>query len=98
MASFIIVLALTYHNKIRKYCHLLEVSRDLIFTMYVAKYLLGKAILSVSHPINSMPSKVFKFKTLMSILLRTYPLLRFSFISLKIFGCAIFVHVHAQNS
>ena len=52
----------------RKNRHLLEVARALMFTMHVPKYLWGEAILTASHLINRMPSKILQFKTLMSVL------------------------------
>ena len=82
----------------RKNRHLLEVARALMFTMHVPKYLWGEAILTASHLINRMPSKILQFQTPLSVLLQTYPMFRsFSSLPLKIFGCTAFVHVHSQN-
>ena len=69
-----------------------------MFTMHVPKYLWGEAILTASHLINRMLSKILQFQNPMSVLLQTFPMFHFfSSVPLRIFGCTAFVHVHSQN-
>ena len=77
--------------------HLLEVARALMFTMSIPKYLLGEAILTTCHLTNCIPSKVLNFKTLVSVLIQTYPLFCCpSSIPQKTFGCTVFFHDHRK--
>src|SRR5436853_2288922 len=67
----------------RKNRHLLEVARALMFQMNVPKYLLSDAILTATHLINRMPSRVLGMKSPCQIFLEknTFP------IPPKVFGC-----------
>jgi hypothetical protein len=47
----------------RKNRHLLEVARALLFSTKVPKYLWGEAVLTTSHLINRMSSRVLNLKT-----------------------------------
>ncbi|EOY17116.1 Cysteine-rich RLK (RECEPTOR-like protein kinase) 8 [Theobroma cacao] len=77
----------------RKNRHLLETARALMFTTHVPKHFWGEAVLTASYLINRLPSRVLRFKTLLSILLETYPQTRlYTFLSPKVFGCTSFVH------
>ncbi|CAH9126355.1 unnamed protein product [Cuscuta epithymum] len=76
----------------RKNRHLLEVTRAIMFSMKVPKYLWGDAVLHATYLINRMPSKVVGFKTPISILQECYPTTRLiSTLPLKIFGCTVFI-------
>ncbi|KAG8472686.1 hypothetical protein CXB51_034612 [Gossypium anomalum] len=79
--------------------HLLEVTRSLLFTTNVPKYLWGKALLTATYLINRMPSKVLKFQTPQSIFLQHFPHFKpiSSILPLKIFGCTVFIQNIAPN-
>ena len=78
--------------------HFLKVARSLLFTSHVPKRLWSDAILTTTYLINSMPSRVLKFKTQMQTLLETFPHSHLvSQIPLKIIGCIVFVHAHSPN-
>ena len=47
----------------RKNCHLLEISRSLLFALNVPKHFWGDALLIACFLINRMPSKVLQFQT-----------------------------------
>lgn len=81
----------------RKNRHLLEVSRALMFTMNVSKYIWGDAILTSAHLINRLPSRSLNFKKPMSILQMQYPFFKPHTLPLKTFGCTAFVHVHEHQ-
>ena len=45
-----------------------------------------------------MPTKVLKFVTPLNRLLVIFPYIHiFTFLTLKIFGCIVFVHIHKKN-
>jgi IS30 family transposase len=52
----------------RKNKHLLDVTRNLMFTMNVLKYLWSEAIMTIAYLINRMPSRVLEHKTPMECL------------------------------
>lgn len=83
----------------RKNRHLLEVSRAIMFTNNVPKYLWGEALLTATYLINRMPSRVLKFQAPRDILSKSHPhILSFtSDLPLKIFGCTAFVHIQKQQ-
>ncbi|XP_040963391.1 uncharacterized protein [Gossypium hirsutum] len=83
----------------RKNRHLLEVTRSLLFTTNVPKYLWGEALLTATYLINRMPSKVLKFQTPQSIFLQHFPHFKpiSSILPLKIFGCTVFIQNIAPN-
>jgi len=47
----------------RKNRHLLEVARSLMYTMNVPKFLWSEAVMTATHLINRMPSKVLGMRT-----------------------------------
>lgn len=57
----------------RKNRHLLEVTRSIMLATNVPKYFWGEAVLSATHLINRMPSRILDFKTPFSILLTFFP-------------------------
>lgn len=63
------------HNSIakRKNKHLLEVTRSLLFSTKVLKYLWGETILTIAYLLNKMPSKILKFQTLLQVLKNSFP-------------------------
>ena len=82
----------------RKNCHLLEVTRSLLFGSNVPKHFWFDALLTTCFLINRMPSKVLKFQTPLSTLQTFFPTSRtFSDIDLRVFGCSAFVHIHESN-
>ncbi|KAL5857492.1 hypothetical protein ACOSQ3_004950 [Xanthoceras sorbifolium] len=77
----------------RKNRHLLEVSRALMLSMNVPKYLWGEAVLTATYLINRVPSRVLKHDTPLHYLKNYFPTNRLgSSLPLKIFGCTVFVH------
>ena len=81
----------------RKNHHLLEVSRALMLSMNVPKYLLGEAILTAAYLINKSPSRVLKFNTPLNCLKQLYPDNRLiPSLPLRVFGCTVFVHIPTQ--
>ena len=82
----------------RKNHHLLEVTRVLMFTMDVPKYLWLDAILTATYLINRLPSHPINFETPLSVLTKTYSQVSTSnTFPLKTFGCTAFVHIHDHN-
>ncbi|KAJ9675533.1 hypothetical protein PVL29_024456 [Vitis rotundifolia] len=83
----------------RKYRHLLEVARCLMFSSNVPNYFWGEAILTATYLINRMPSRVLTFQSPRQLLLKKFPHTRAasSDLPLKVFGCMAFVHVYPQN-
>ena len=76
----------------RKNRHLLEVTRALMFSMNVPKYLWGDPLLHATYLINRMPSKILNFKTPINMLHQLYPQSRlFHSLPLYIFGCTVFI-------
>ncbi|CAN1319890.1 Retrovirus-related Pol polyprotein from transposon RE1, partial [Linum perenne] len=76
----------------RKNRHLLEVTRALMFSSNIPKYLWGHALLTAAYLINRVPSKVLKFKTPLQVFQTSFPYSRItSDLPLKIFGCTCFV-------
>ena len=82
----------------RKNGDLLEKTRALLFQKNVPKSFWGEAILTATHLINRLPTRVLGFKSPMDILMTFYPDLHTSNnLVPRIFGCVSFVHVHSQN-
>ncbi|KAK9217910.1 hypothetical protein WN943_006540 [Citrus x changshan-huyou] len=78
----------------RKNCHLLEVSRAIMLSMHVPKYLWGDAVLTACYLINRMPTRVLKYQSPLEYFTLIYPSSRMtSNIQLRVFGCTVFVHV-----
>ncbi|KAL3520400.1 hypothetical protein ACH5RR_018549 [Cinchona calisaya] len=82
----------------RKNRHLLEVTRALLFTNNVPKYLWGEALLTTIYLINRMPSKVLNFQSLPSVFDATFPTSRLTNnLPLRVFGCGAFIHLPDQT-
>ena len=82
----------------RKNKHLLEVSRAIMFSMHVPKYLWGEAVLTSSYLINRMPTRVLNYSTPLECLKKCFhetciP----SNLPLKIFGCTVYVHLSSKG-
>ena len=82
----------------RKNKHLLEVTRALLFTNQVPKYLWGEAVLTTTYLINRTPNKVLNFETPFDVFHKIYPTDQLSSsLPLKIFGCTTFIYIHSHN-
>ena len=57
----------------RKNRYLLKIARALLFATNVPHYLWGEAILTATHLINRMPSKILNFKTFLHIFTKIFP-------------------------
>ncbi|GAU39772.1 hypothetical protein TSUD_220160 [Trifolium subterraneum] len=57
----------------RKNRHLLEVTRAIMLSMNVPKYLWGNAILTACYLINRMPTRVLKYETPLQVLQKKFP-------------------------
>ena len=78
----------------RKNRHLLEVSRALMLSMNVPKYLWGEAVLTAAYLINRVPSRVLNHQTLLNFFKNWFPENWLTTnLPLKVFGCTMFVHV-----
>jgi len=81
----------------RKNKHLLEVTRAIMFSMHVPKYLWGDAILTATYLINRMPTRILKYITPLECFKNFFPECRlFSDLPLKIFGCTVYVHIPSR--
>ncbi|XP_059632903.1 eIF-2-alpha kinase GCN2 isoform X3 [Cornus florida] len=81
----------------RKNKHLLEVSRAIMFSMNVPKYLWGEAVLTATYLINRMPTRVLNYFTPLESLKKSFPETRiYSNLPLKVFGCTVFVHLPSR--
>ena len=81
----------------RKNKHLLEVSRAIMFSMHVPKYLWGEAVLT-SYLINRMPTRVLNYSTPLECLKKCFHETRIpSNLPLKIFGCTVYVHLSSTE-
>lgn len=75
----------------RKNRHLLEVTKAIMFSMNVPKYLWGD-VLTACYLINRMPTRVLNFETPLNSMKKIFPMCRlYSELLLKIFGCTCFV-------
>jgi transposase InsO family protein len=78
----------------RKNRHLLEVTRAIMFSMNVPKYLWGNALLTACYLINRMPSRVLKYETPVEVLQNYFPMSRIiADLPLKVFGCLCYVYI-----
>lgn len=80
----------------RKNHHLLEVVHAIVFKRHVPKYHWGDVPIA-TYLINRHPSRPLQFKRPYSILQFLYPHISTNTLSVKIFGCTTFVHVHSQH-
>lgn len=78
----------------KKNKHLLEVSRALLFTMNVPKTFGADAVQTAIFLINKMPTRVFRFKSPIEVLLSPTHLFP---IPPKVFGCISYVHVDKSH-
>ena len=72
----------------------------LMFHANVPKYLWGDAILTSYYLINKMPTRVLNYETPLQTLKKSFPnTCLINNLPLKLFGCAVFVHVpsHLQS-
>ena len=74
----------------RKNRHLLEVTRSLMHTMNVPKFLWSEAVLTAIHLINRMPSRVLGMKSPCEMLFGKNEFL----VPPRVFGCTCFVRDH----
>ena len=78
----------------RKNRHLLEVTRAIMFSMNVPKYLWGNALLTACHLINRMSSRVLQYETPVQVLQNNFPTSRIiTNLPLKVFGYLCYVHI-----
>ena len=83
----------------RKNKYLLELSRVIIFSTNVPKYLWGELVLTSFYLINRMPTYVLKYITPLECLQKYFPESRIqSNLPLKIFGCTVYVHIPSKDS
>ena len=74
----------------RKNRHLLEVTRSIMFSAKIPKYLWGDALLHATYLINRMPSKILDFKTPIDVFSKYFPNSRtINSLPLKFFGCTV---------
>jgi transposase InsO family protein len=82
----------------RKNGHLLACTRAFLFQNNVPKHFWGEAVLTATHIINRLPTKVLDFKSPMQILSQFFPNYPISNgLIPRIFGCVAFVHIHSPN-
>ena len=69
-----------------------------MFSMNVPKQFCGEAVLTTANLIIRLPFRVLDFQTPLQMFLKTYPNSNLiSNIPSRIFGCTVFVHIHAQH-
>jgi hypothetical protein len=71
----------------RKNMHLLDVTRSLMFSMNVPKYLWSEAVMTLAYLINRMPMRVFEHRTQIDCLTGKNSFV----VPSKVFGCVCFV-------
>lgn len=82
----------------RRNRQLLEVTRAFLIHHNVPKYLWGEALLSAMYVTNRVPSSALGYQTPLQVLqakLKTIP--PFPNLPPKVFGCAVYVHVHPHQ-
>ena len=77
----------------RKNCHLLEMTRALMFQTNVPKIYWSDAILTATYLINRLPSVVLKNKSPLEIIYQR----KIIFNHLRIFGCTCYVHQNKRD-
>ena len=82
----------------RKNGHLLDTTRAFLFQNHVLESCWEKVVLTATHLINQLPSRVLGFKSPMEVPSSFYPNMRpTNHLIPKIFGCVFFVHAHSPN-
>ncbi|KAL5804478.1 hypothetical protein ACOSQ3_031278 [Xanthoceras sorbifolium] len=81
----------------RKNRHLLEVARSLLLGMHMPKSFWGDAVLSAAYLINRMPSSALSFQTPLQSLSHYCDINSALHILPRVFGCVVYVHVHAPH-
>nr|KYP62136.1 Retrovirus-related Pol polyprotein from transposon TNT 1-94 [Cajanus cajan] len=82
----------------RKNRHLLEVTRALLFQMFVPKNYWGEAVLTATYLINKLPTRILNGISPIESLLSFIPSSSLiSSLPSRVFGCTIFVHSHHPN-
>ncbi|KAA0062501.1 Beta-galactosidase [Cucumis melo var. makuwa] len=82
----------------RKNRHLLKVARSLMLSTSPPSYLRGDAILTATHLINRMSSRILHLQTPLNCLKESYPSTRLvSEVPLRVFGCTAYVHNFGFN-
>ena len=82
----------------RKNGHLLNTTRALLFQGNVLKSYWGEAVLTTTHLINRIPSRLLDNKSPVEVLKSFYPHFKTSNgLTPRVFRCTTFVHVHSQH-
>lgn len=82
----------------RKNRHLMVVTRTLIFTSGVPKFLWREAFLTSTYHIHRMSSRVVGFKTPFNMFEIYFSTSRLTtYLSLRVFGYSVYVHVQDHN-
>ena len=74
----------------RKNCHILEVTRSLMYTINRPNFLWSEAVLTTTYLIDRMPSRIICMKSLCELLFGEN---KFNVVP-KVFGCTCFVRDH----
>ena len=78
--------------------HLLEVAHSLMISTSLPSYLWGDAILTATHLINRMSSRILHLQTPLDCLKESYPSPRLvSEVPLRVFGSTAYVHNFGPN-
>ena len=78
--------------------HLLKVTQALLFQTHVPKSYQGEVVLMSTCLINQIPSMVPGFKSLISVFSNHFPDFHITCeLTLKVFRCVSFIHIHAHN-
>nr|CAE75905.1 OSJNBa0088I22.18 [Oryza sativa Japonica Group] len=77
----------------RKNRHILEVTRSLMYTMNVPKFLWSEAVITATYLINRMPSRILGMKTPYEMVFGKNEFI----VPPKVFGCTCFVRDHRPS-
>jgi transposase InsO family protein len=77
----------------RKNRHILEVTRSLMYTMNVPKFLWSEAVMTATYLINRMPSRILGMKTPYEMVFGKNEFI----VPPKVFGCTCFVRDHRPS-
>jgi len=82
----------------KKNGHLLSTTQALLFQRSVPKHYWGEAVLTATHIINRLPTRVLNHQSPMGVLSHFYPCLTITHhLAPRIFGCVSNVHIHGQT-